>query len=121
MRGEAWYRICKEQIDSMGMSIPDINKVDLSLLDPTAAEEIDRDIDRTFPRHLMFLEDGGAGQQSLRRMLQAYAVLDPEVGYCQGMGFIAALLLTYMIEERAFTVFYFALQVHYIIFYYREL
>jgi hypothetical protein len=26
------------------------------------------------------------GQQALRRLLKIYAVLDPEVGYCQGMG-----------------------------------
>lgn len=30
---------------------------------------------------------------SLRRVLMAYAVLDPHVGYCQGMNFMAALLL----------------------------
>ena len=31
-----------------------------------------------------------------------YAALDVEVGYCQGMGFLAALFLTYMTEEDAF-------------------
>lgn len=46
------------------------------------------------------------GQHALRNLMQWYAVLDPEVGYCQGMGFIAALLLTYLIEEHAFYCFY---------------
>jgi TBC1 domain family member 10 len=32
------------------------------------------------------------------------------VGYCQGMGFIAGLFLTYMSEEDAFYMFYAALQ-----------
>ena len=38
-----------------------------------------------------------------------YAVTDPEVGYCQGMGFIGAMLLTYMSEDDAFYCFYAAL------------
>lgn len=29
-------------------------------------------------------------------MLQAYSVHDPEVGYCQGIGFIAGLLLMHV-------------------------
>ena len=32
-------------------------------------------------------------------MLRAYAVYDPEVNYCQGMNFLAALLLIWMPSE----------------------
>ncbi|KFD55832.1 hypothetical protein M513_03271 [Trichuris suis] len=35
---------------------------------------------------------------------KAYAVYDAEVGYCQGLSFLAASLLLHMPEERAFTV-----------------
>lgn len=63
-------------------------------------------MDRTFPRHIMFVEENGQGQQSLRRLLRWYASLDTEVGYCQGMGFLAGLFLTYMVEEQAFYTFY---------------
>uniref|UniRef100_A0A7S2KF21 Rab-GAP TBC domain-containing protein n=1 Tax=Leptocylindrus danicus TaxID=163516 RepID=A0A7S2KF21_9STRA len=42
------------------------------------------------------------GQTLLRRVLRAYANYDEEVGYCQGMGFIAGMFLTYMPEEQAF-------------------
>ena len=59
----------------------------------------------------MFVEAGGQGQTSLRRLLRWYAALDPEVGYCQGMGFIAGLFLTYMVEEHAFYTFYSVLTV----------
>ena len=38
-------------------------------------------------------------QQALFNVLKAYAVYNPEIGYCQGMGFISALLLMYMAEE----------------------
>ena len=40
-----------------------------------------------------------AGQMSLLRVLRAYAVHDPEVNYCQGMNFLAALLLIWMPSE----------------------
>ena len=40
-----------------------------------------------------------AGKKSLLRVLRAYAVYDTEVGYCQGMNFLAGLLLTWMPNE----------------------
>lgn len=63
-----------------------------------------RDIGRTFPAHDFFRETGSAGQESLYRVLKAYAVYDEEVGYCQGFSFIAAALLLHMPEEQAFCV-----------------
>ncbi|CAI7853340.1 unnamed protein product, partial [Closterium sp. NIES-54] len=74
------------------------------LMQPSAsAKEIERDVNRTFPNHRLFQEERGAGQQSLFNVIKAYSVLDKEVGYCQGMGFIAATLLMSMGEEHAFT------------------
>ena len=46
------------------------------------------------------------GQASLRRLLKAYSVYDRDVGYCQGMNFIAGMLLTLNVsEEEAFWLF----------------
>jgi hypothetical protein len=45
-------------------------------------------------------EEGG--QASLRRVLRAYSTYDPEVGYCQGMNFIAGMFITFVSEEEAF-------------------
>ena len=42
------------------------------------------------------------GQAALRRVLRAYSVYDRDVGYCQGMNFIAGMFLTFMSEEEAF-------------------
>ena len=42
------------------------------------------------------------GQASLRRVLKAYSVYDRDIGYCQGMNFIAGMFLTLMPEEEAF-------------------
>jgi hypothetical protein len=63
--------------------------------------QIQRDINRTFPKHIFFREQGGMGQTALFNTLKAYAVYDKRVGYCQGMGFIIALLLLYMTEEAS--------------------
>ncbi len=43
-----------------------------------------------------------SGQAALRRVLRAYSYYDREVGYCQGMNFIAGMFLTLMTEEEAF-------------------
>lgn len=39
------------------------------------------------------------GQRSLLNVLQAYAAFDEEVNYCQGMNFLAALMLTWLPRE----------------------
>ena len=44
----------------------------------------------------------GSGKERLRNVLYAVANHDCDVGYTQGMGFIAALLLTLMTEDDAF-------------------
>lgn len=41
----------------------------------------------------------------LFNVMKAYAVCDPEVGYCQGSAFLAGMLLLHMPEEDAFSVF----------------
>ena len=43
-------------------------------------------------------------QQALFRVLQAYSEYNPTVGYCQGMGFICAVLLLYLNEVETFSV-----------------
>lgn len=76
-------------------------------LEPTTASIIERDLDRTFPTHRLF-EDGGSkeGQETLRKLLHAYANFNKHVGYCQGMGFLAAtLMLQVEDEEDAFWAF----------------
>lgn len=57
---------------------------------------IQRDINRTFPANKFFKEIGGTGQDSLFKVTKAYAVHDTEVGYCQGLTFIAASLLLHV-------------------------
>ena len=61
---------------------------------------IRRDINRTFPVHKFFKDSGGMGQDALYKVSKAYAVYDTEVGYCQGLSFIAASLLLHVSRWR---------------------
>eukprot|EP00753_Platysulcus_tardus_P022699 PLAT9915.1.p1 GENE.PLAT9915.1~~PLAT9915.1.p1 ORF type:complete len:460 (-),score=130.89 PLAT9915.1:486-1841(-) len=67
---------------------------------PASATDIEKDLRRTFPRNAAYGTDRGIA--TLRRLLTAYAVRNSRVGYCQGMNFIAALLLLHCEEEAAF-------------------
>ncbi|XP_072332251.1 TBC1 domain family member 4 isoform X2 [Scyliorhinus torazame] len=60
------------------------------------------DLGRTFPTHAYFSAQLGAGQLSLFNLLKAYSLLDKEVGYCQGISFVAGVLLLHTSEEQAF-------------------
>lgn len=75
-----------------------IDKYRMLLTTETKCENvIQRDINRTFPANAVFKEIGGSGQDALFKVCKAYAVYDNEVGYCQGLTFIAASLLLHVI------------------------
>lgn len=53
--------------------------------------QIDLDVQRTFPGHRYF--ESSAGRAALKQVLLAYSRVDPVIGYCQGMNFLAGSLL----------------------------
>ncbi|KAF1890337.1 hypothetical protein Lal_00013591 [Lupinus albus] len=66
-----------------------------------ATRQIDHDLPRTFPGHPWL--DTPKGHAALRRVLVVYSFRDSDVGYCQGLNYVAALLLLVMkTEEDAF-------------------
>ncbi|PAV59928.1 hypothetical protein WR25_17388 [Diploscapter pachys] len=65
-------------------------------------QQIDLDINRTYRDHLAFRKRYDIKQKSLLNVLAAYSMYNTEVGYCQGMSQIAALLLMYLDEEESF-------------------
>ncbi|KAM5535130.1 hypothetical protein V8D89_011216 [Ganoderma adspersum] len=76
----------------------------LRLLKESSPHEkpIQRDLGRTFPHHAFFTDGHGIGQENLFNVLKAYSLYDPQVGYCQGLPFIVAILLLNMPDEEAF-------------------
>lgn len=128
-----WYaggpsRLAKEP----GLYYDVLEKVKKGELSDNDREHIERDLNRTFPDNVRFKPDptttldaqSGAGGghpaqdqvgktviepetpivQALRRVLQAFAVHNPSIGYCQSLNFIAGLLLLFLNEdeEKAF-------------------
>ncbi|XP_029901388.1 USP6 N-terminal-like protein isoform X2 [Myripristis murdjan] len=102
LRGEVWCLLLdipkikeekkdfyeKLKVRARGLS-PDIRQIDL-------------DVNRTYRDHIMFMHRYDVKQQALFHVLTAYSMYNTEVGYCQGMSQITALLLIYMNEEDAF-------------------
>ncbi|XP_065214175.1 TBC1 domain family member 12-like [Planococcus citri] len=69
-----------------------------------SVELIRLDISRTFPQLCIF-QQGGPYYEVLHCLLGAYVCYQPEIGYVQGMSFIAAVLLLNMEELDAFICF----------------
>ena len=66
--------------------------------------QIDLDVPRTINRHIMFRRRYRGGQRLLFRVLHAVSLYFADTGYVQGMASLAATLLCYFDEERAFVM-----------------
>jgi len=66
--------------------------------------QIDIDVPRTINSHIMFRKRYRGGQRLLFRVLHALSLYFPNTGYVQGMASLAATLLCYYDEEKAFVM-----------------
>lgn len=102
VRGEVWRRLLgipKKLIEQEG-KYQEVLKYGLD--NSKDIRQIDLDVNRTYRNHIMFKERYSTKQCMLFRILVAYSIYNSEIGYCQGMSQIAALLLMYMNEEDSF-------------------
>ncbi|XP_050351969.1 TBC1 domain family member 12-like isoform X2 [Nymphalis io] len=76
----------------------------LDYSDECSMELIQLDIARTFP-HLCIFQPGGPYFDVLHELLAAYVCYRPDIGYIQGMSFIAAVLILNMEAPQAFVCF----------------
>ncbi|KAL0039855.1 hypothetical protein WJX77_010029 [Trebouxia sp. C0004] len=69
-----------------------------------SARQVELDLPRTFPANAWV--SSPEGQSALRHVLLAFSVHKPDVGYCQSMNYVAAMLLLCLdlSEERSFWV-----------------
>lgn len=70
-------------------------------------EAIEKDLHRTFPENERFKLCRAAQEPvmitSLRRVLQAFSIFNPKIGYCQSLNYIAGMLLLFVeTEEQCF-------------------
>ncbi|KAI9499356.1 rab-GTPase-TBC domain-containing protein [Zychaea mexicana] len=103
-RRDAWYFLCTDGLRT-AEDDEELREQYKSLLSKPSQHErqIDLDIARTMHGHIMFRQRYGQGQRALFNVLRAFSGFDTEVGYCQGMTNIVAMLLMYCEEERSFT------------------
>jgi hypothetical protein len=99
IRGQVWQLLARSKS-------PGLEATYATLLDKPSSHEsvIRRDLARTFPEHEYFKSESGDGQTSLFNVIKAYSIYDVDVGYCQGIAFVAGALLLHMPEEQAFCV-----------------
>eukprot|EP00180_Rhodochaete_pulchella_P003567 Plantae.Rhodophyta-Rhodochaete_pulchella.ctg62169.p1 GENE.Plantae.Rhodophyta-Rhodochaete_pulchella.ctg62169~~Plantae.Rhodophyta-Rhodochaete_pulchella.ctg62169.p1 ORF type:complete len:274 (+),score=34.35 Plantae.Rhodophyta-Rhodochaete_pulchella.ctg62169:27-824(+) len=103
MRHRVWPRVL--QVDRRRTSAKGVYQKALAAsLEPEIEHTIEVDVVRTMPDHRLFWVGGAqVGVESLRRILHAYAIHVPDIGYCQGMSSVAAMLLMHSnAEEEAF-------------------
>ncbi|XP_029168192.1 TBC1 domain family member 1 isoform X2 [Nylanderia fulva] len=107
-RGEVWQflaeQFCLKQPPIDTQNFPNYNTPYELLLKQLTSQQhaILIDLGRTFPNHPYFSSPLGPGQLALFNLLKAYSLLDHEVGYCQGLSFVAGVLLLHMAEDQAF-------------------
>ncbi|KAI9644790.1 hypothetical protein NHQ30_006817 [Ciborinia camelliae] len=121
-RGEAWFWYAGgPAMVSKHYGVYDslLKKAAAGEVNQTDHEIIERDLNRTFPDNIKFKPDPPPVSekrnsqpsikepetpmlQSLRRVLQAFSIYNPRIGYCQSLNFLAGLLLLFMDEEKSF-------------------
>lgn len=67
-----------------------------------ALDAVSKDLARTYPTHVKYQKPEGQAELSI--VLCGYALSDQDVGYCQGMSFIAGLFLMYLQPREALCV-----------------
>ncbi|KAL7862607.1 hypothetical protein SRHO_G00115910 [Serrasalmus rhombeus] len=83
----------------------DTHSAAFSSADVALFRQIALDLQRSFPTHRSLMGDSPEaieGQAKLFRVLTAYAKYNPQIGYSQGMSYIAAVFLMLLGEEEAF-------------------
>ena len=106
LRGDIWMKISGTDIFKQGrekLYNELVSKIKGNEVFKIPEEDtIIKDMNRTFPKNLMFMNKLGEGQRKLFRVLSCFSSYNKKVGYVQGMSFITALFLTYETEENAF-------------------
>ncbi|XP_036024214.1 TBC1 domain family member 12 isoform X2 [Onychomys torridus] len=102
---EIFLSRAKERWKSFSETSSDNDIEGISVADREASLELIKlDISRTFPSLYIF-QKGGPYHDVLHSILGAYTCYRPDVGYVQGMSFIAAVLILNLEEADAFIAF----------------
>lgn len=97
------YEICLSRAQQR-LSSPEPVKCESDFDQECSMDVIQLDISRTFPSLCIF-QEGGPYSEVLHSLLAAYVCYRPDVGYVQGMSYIAAVLILNMEHFDAFVCF----------------
>uniref|UniRef100_A0A672RRM1 TBC1 domain family member 14 n=1 Tax=Sinocyclocheilus grahami TaxID=75366 RepID=A0A672RRM1_SINGR len=104
VRGKVWSLAIGNELNITDVRL-ETGDAGLSHADREASLELIKlDISRTFP-NLCIFQQGGPYHDVLHSILGAYTCYRPDVGYVQGMSFIAAVLILNMDTAEAFIAF----------------
>ena len=107
-RASAWYAFLATSAKRSGTSPAEEDLVtlyqDYNDISSPDDVQIDIDVPRTISNHIMFRRRYRGGQRLLFRVLHSMSLHFPGTGYVQGMATLAATLLAYFDEERAFVM-----------------
>ncbi|KAI9890787.1 MAG: hypothetical protein M1814_003571 [Vezdaea aestivalis] len=120
-RGQAWFTFAgghrfRDLKPALYRTL--LAKVEAGDLNSIDHDAIERDLHRTFPDNSHFKPESASADVtppdtpilcSLRRVLQAFALHAPKIGYCQSLNFLAGLMLLMLrgdsaAEEKAFVL-----------------
>jgi hypothetical protein len=107
-RATAWHAFLSASAKKRpgSLSDDDLTQAFYDYLSQSSPDDVQIDIDvpRTISSHIMFRRRYRGGQRLLFRVLHAMSLHFPDTGYVQGMAALAATLLAYYEEERAFVM-----------------
>ncbi|EGR30341.1 plant adhesion molecule 1, putative [Ichthyophthirius multifiliis] len=66
--------------------------------------DIAADLKRTFPNNQLFQNHNKTGLEALNNILKAVSLTHADMGYCQGLNFIAAAFMIYVNDEESYHI-----------------
>eukprot|EP00158_Paraphelidium_tribonemae_P005075 Partr_v1_DN27144_c0_g1_i1_m16123 putative TBC1 domain family member len=101
LRGELW-ELCSGALWDRYMNIDYYEQMlkNAQGQSSMSIDEIEKDLTRSLPEYAGYQTSEGINR--LRRVLTAYSLRNPELGYCQAMNIVTSVLLIYMDEDQAF-------------------
>ncbi|EPQ29394.1 uncharacterized protein PFL1_03149 [Pseudozyma flocculosa PF-1] len=106
IRGQAWLFLANASVRRRAGLFEQLCKTSLAPKGKKGKEAlydaIDKDLDRSFPDHRLFMGESATGKADLEAILKSYVHFNPVIGYTQGMGLLAGLAMIHMAPEDAF-------------------
>lgn len=106
LRKEVWPYLANSSVRRRAGFFEELCKTSLSAKGKKGKEiyydAIDKDLDRAYPDHRLFMGEGSTGRADLEAILKAYVHYNPIIGYTQGMSLVAGFMLIQMPAEEAF-------------------